>query len=87
MQRTGTLFGDEAGPLALHSPAKKRRQLWVPSLGPGFTTQRLQHCDFSPPLLSLWEIWLLGNLAAVVTKEKKKEENRGTLKSLVAMQF
>lgn len=46
----------------------------MPSLGPGFTTQRLQHCDFSPPLVSLWEIWLLGNLAAVVTKEKKKRE-------------
>lgn len=30
--------------------------------------------DFSPPFLSCWEIWLLGNLAALVKKEKKRRE-------------
>lgn len=47
------------------------------SLGPVVLTQRLQSCDPSPPFLPCWEIWLLGNLAALGREWEKMEITGG----------
>lgn len=69
-----SLAGMRQGPSCSILQPQNRRQLWTWSLGPVVLAQRLQPCDPSPPFLPRWEIWLLGNLAALVKKEKREWE-------------